>query len=40
MVAGRDIFRDDGQLVEDGPPGDLFDRPRALRTRQFLSKVL
>jgi polar amino acid transport system ATP-binding protein len=39
-VAGRVIFMDEGQLVEDGPPGDLFDRPREARTRRFLSKVL
>jgi polar amino acid transport system ATP-binding protein len=39
-VAGRVIFMDEGQLVEDGPPADLFDRPREARTRRFLSKVL
>ncbi len=40
QVAGRVIFMDEGQLVEDEPPGDLFDRPREERTRRFLSKVL
>jgi polar amino acid transport system ATP-binding protein len=39
-VAGRVIFMDEGQLVEEGPPGDLFDRTREARTRRFLSKVL
>ena len=27
-VADRVLFLDDGQLVEEGPPGDLFERPR------------
>jgi polar amino acid transport system ATP-binding protein len=40
QVAGRVIFMDEGQLVEDGPPRDLFDRPREARTRQFLSRVV
>jgi ABC-type polar amino acid transport system ATPase subunit len=39
-VAGRVIFMDEGLLVEDAPPGELFDRPREARTRRFLSKVL
>jgi polar amino acid transport system ATP-binding protein len=39
-VAHRVLFLDDGHLVEEGAPGDLFDRPREERTRRFLSKVL
>jgi len=39
-VASRVIFMDDGQLVEQGPPKELFDRPQHVRTREFLSKVL
>ncbi len=39
-VAHRVLFLDDGQLVEEGAPADLFDRPREVRTQQFLSKVL
>jgi polar amino acid transport system ATP-binding protein len=40
QVAGRVIFMDEGQLVEDGPPAELFDRPREARPGRFLSKVL
>ena len=39
-VAHRVMFLDQGQLVEQGPPDELFTRPREERTRQFLSKVL
>jgi polar amino acid transport system ATP-binding protein len=39
-VAHRVLFLDDGLLAEEGPPADLFDHPRELRTQQFLSKVL
>jgi glutamine transport system ATP-binding protein len=34
------IFMDDGVIVEEGPPRDVFERPRAERTRTFLSRVL
>ncbi|MET7274024.1 MULTISPECIES: amino acid ABC transporter ATP-binding protein [Streptomyces] len=34
------VFMDDGRIVEQGPPGDVLDRPRHARTRAFLSKVL
>ena len=39
-VADRVLFLDQGQLVEQGAPDELFTRPREERTRQFLSKVL
>ena len=39
-VADRVLFIDDGLVVEQGTPADLFDRPREERTRKFLSKVL
>ncbi len=39
-VAHRVLFLDEGQLVEEGAPADLFERPREERTRRFLSKVL
>ncbi len=39
-VAHRVLLLDDGQLVEEGAPEDLFKRPRETRTRDFLSKVL
>ncbi|WP_399883281.1 amino acid ABC transporter ATP-binding protein [Streptomyces sp. BBFR51] len=39
-VADTVVFMDDGRVVEQGPPGDVLDRPRHERTRAFLSKVL
>ncbi|MFN7915137.1 MAG: amino acid ABC transporter ATP-binding protein [Vicinamibacterales bacterium] len=39
-VANRVIFMDEGQIVEEGAPADVFDRPREARTQQFLSRVL
>jgi len=39
-VADRVLFLDEGLLVENGAPDDLFDRPTEERTRRFLSKVL
>jgi ABC-type polar amino acid transport system ATPase subunit len=39
-VAHRVLFLDEGQLVEEGTPVDLFERPREERTQRFLSKVL
>jgi general L-amino acid transport system ATP-binding protein len=39
-VAHRVIFMDEGQIVEEAPPGIFFSSPRAARTQAFLSKVL
>jgi ABC-type polar amino acid transport system ATPase subunit len=39
-VADRVIFMDQGVIVEEGPPADLFGSPREVRTRAFLDKVL
>ena len=39
-VAHRVLFLDDGQLVEEGAPAELFERPVEARTQRFLSKVL
>jgi polar amino acid transport system ATP-binding protein len=39
-AASRVIFMDDGQIVEDTTPAQLFDSPREARTREFLSKIL
>ena len=35
-VADRVVFMDFGNIVEDGPPGEVFTNPRSPRTRQFL----
>ena len=40
QVANRVLFIDEGVVVEEGTPTDLFDRPKEERTRRFLSKVL
>jgi len=39
-VADRVVFMDDGVVVEQGPPAEVFDRPQHTRTQTFLSKVL
>jgi polar amino acid transport system ATP-binding protein len=39
-AADRIIFMDEGRIIEDTTPGDLFSNPREERTRQFLSKIL
>jgi len=39
-VAHRVLFLDRGQLVEEGPPDQLFGAPREERTRQFLAREL
>ena len=39
-VAGRAIFMDEGRIVEEGTPDQLFNHPREERTKTFLSKVL
>jgi polar amino acid transport system ATP-binding protein len=40
QVADRVLFLDEGLMVEEGTPAELFDRPKEERTRRFLSKVL
>jgi len=39
-VADRAIFMDEGRIIEEGTPDQLFNHPREERTRTFLSKVL
>ena len=39
-VAGRAIFMDEGRIIEEGTPDQLFNHPREGRTKTFLSKVL
>jgi general L-amino acid transport system ATP-binding protein len=39
-VAHRVVFMDQGQIIEEAPPAEFFDRPRAERSRDFLSKVI
>ena len=39
-VADRVIFMDDGYIVEQGTPEEVFGNPREARTKSFLDKVL
>ena len=39
-VANRMVFFDQGVIVEEGPPKQIFDAPTNERTRQFLSQIL
>ena len=39
-VGSRILFMDDGVILEQGTPHDIFDNPQNDRTRDFLSKVL
>lgn len=39
-VATRVIFMDDGKIVEEGAPKDIFENPKNLRLKSFLAKVL
>ena len=39
-VANRMVFFDQGVIVEEGPPQQIFEAPTQARTRQFLSQIL
>ncbi len=39
-VASRVIFMDEGKIMEEGKPEDIFENPGNPRTKAFLSKVL
>ena len=39
-VADRVVFMDCGNIVEEGPPAEVFTKPRSPRTRQFLQSIL
>ncbi len=39
-VGDRVLFMDDGVLVEEGAPKDIFSNPQEDRTKSFLSKIL
>jgi polar amino acid transport system ATP-binding protein len=40
QIADRVVFLDDGRIIEQNTPDELFDRPRHPRTKAFLSKIL
>ena len=39
-VAKRAVFMDEGQIVEEGPPRELFASPQQARTKLFLGRIL
>lgn len=39
-VATRVVFMDEGEVVEEGAPRDIFSHPKEERTRQFLSRFI
>lgn len=39
-VADRVVFMSDGEIVEVGTPGEIFDHPKEPRTQKFLSQIL
>jgi glutamine transport system ATP-binding protein len=39
-VADRVLFMDNGLIVEEGSPGEVFSNPKNNRTRSFLSRIL
>jgi polar amino acid transport system ATP-binding protein len=39
-AAHKVVFMDNGEIIETGPPGELFTNPREERTRKFLQHIL
>jgi len=39
-VADRVVFMDEGRIVEQAPPAELFANPKSERTKKFLSQIL
>ena len=39
-IADRVCFLDEGRILEEGPPEDVFRNPREPRTRQFLERII
>jgi polar amino acid transport system ATP-binding protein len=39
-IAGRVCFLDEGVLLEEGPPEEIFSSPREPRTQQFLQRII
>jgi len=40
QVANRVMFMDDGIILEEGVPSDIFENPKEERTKEFLEKVM
>ncbi len=39
-VADRIVMMDDGAIVEEGTPEQVFSSPRHARTKEFLARIL
>jgi polar amino acid transport system ATP-binding protein len=39
-IARRVCFLEEGRIIEDAPPAELFASPRDERTRRFLSRIV
>lgn len=39
-VADKVCFLDQGQILEEGPPSEIFENPKQARTRAFLKRVI
>ena len=39
-VASRVCFLEEGRILEEGPPSDIFTAPREERTRRFLDRII
>jgi len=39
-IADRVCFLDDGRILEEGPPAEIFTAPREPRTQQFLQRIM
>jgi polar amino acid transport system ATP-binding protein len=39
-TADRVCFLDEGRILEDGPPAEIFSSPREERTQQFLQRII
>jgi polar amino acid transport system ATP-binding protein len=39
-IANRVCFLDDGMILEEGPPDEIFAAPREPRTQRFLQRII
>jgi len=39
-ISAKVVFMAEGRVVEQGPPGAVFDAPQQARTREFVSKII
>ena len=39
-IASRVLFLEDGRVLEEGPPEQIFTAPRQARTREFLQRII